>query len=43
MTSNGLIANTAVLFLNLKNKAENEITFKIGTDTVTQESQAKLL
>jgi hypothetical protein len=46
MVSNGLIANaakTSVLILNLKNKTENKITIKIGTDTVTQEIPAKLL
>ena len=48
MASNGLIANaakTSVIFLNTKNRTENtgEITIKIGNETVTQETHAKLL
>ena len=47
MASNGLVANaskTALIFLNLNNDDTlNPISVKVGSTTVTQEPNAKLL
>ena len=46
MASNGLAANaskTALLFLNLNTKETGPISIKVGTTTVTQDSNSKLL
>ena len=48
MASNGLVANPSktsqvLLNLNNKNKTEDQITIKIGQETIKQDKSAKLL